>query len=45
MMEHQLSEQAALFYEFSLERHVLPNHLLLSIDRLVEGGSFLLSTA
>src|SRR6516225_666233 len=36
MMGHRLGEQAALFYEFSLERHVLPNHLLRSIDRFVE---------
>src|SRR5690348_15393164 len=36
MMGHQRVEQAALFYEFSLERHVPPNHLLRSIDRFVE---------
>ena len=36
MMGHQLSEQAALFYEFSIERHVPLNHLLRSIDRFVE---------
>jgi len=36
MMGHQLGEQAALFYEFSLERHVPPNHLSRSIDRFVE---------
>ena len=35
-MGHQLSEQAALFYEFSIERHVPPHHLLRSIDRFVE---------
>ena len=34
-MGHRLGEQAALFYEFSLERHVPPNHLLRSIDRFV----------
>ena len=34
-MGHQLSEQAALFYEFSIERHVPPHHLLRSIDRFV----------
>src|SRR5580698_4166242 len=28
MMGHQLVEQAALFYEFSLERHVPTNHML-----------------
>jgi transposase len=36
MMGHRPDEQAALFYEFSLERHVPPNHLLRSIDRFVE---------
>ena len=36
MMGHQQVEQAALFYEFSLERHVPTNHLLRSIDRFVE---------
>src|SRR3974390_1941286 len=38
MMGHQQVEQAALFYEFSLERHVPTNHLLRSIDRFVELG-------
>src|SRR5271154_246693 len=38
MMGHQQVEQAALFYEFSLERHVPSNHLLRSIDRFVEFG-------
>ena len=37
MMGHQ-AEQAGLFYEFSLERHVPANHLLRSIDRFVELG-------
>lgn len=36
MRGHQQVEQAALFYEFSLERHVPANHLLRSIDRFVE---------
>src|SRR5262249_52328094 len=36
MMGHQRVEQAALFYEFSLERHVPAAHLLRSIDRFVE---------
>jgi hypothetical protein len=36
MMGHQRVEQAALFYEFSLERHVPADHLLRSIDRFVE---------
>ena len=35
-MGHHLDEQAALFYEFSLERHVPPKYLLRSIDRFVE---------
>jgi hypothetical protein len=39
MMGHQKVEQAALFYEFSLERHVPTNHLLRSIDRFVELGT------
>jgi transposase len=36
MMGHQQVEQAALFYEFSLERHIQTDHLLRSIDRFVE---------
>ncbi len=35
MMGHRQFEQASLFYEFSLERHVPPDHLLRSIDRFV----------
>ena len=38
MMGPQQVEQAALFYEFSLERHVPSDHLLRSIDRFVELG-------
>jgi len=38
MMGHRRVEQAALFYEFSLERHVPADHLLRSIDRFVEFG-------
>jgi transposase len=38
MMGHRQIEQAALFYEFSLERHVPADHLLRSIDRFVELG-------
>src|SRR5499426_3143002 len=38
MMGHRQVEQAALFYEFSLERHIPPGHLLRSIDRFVELG-------
>jgi len=36
MMGHRQVEQAALFYEFSLERHIPADHLLRSIDRFVE---------
>lgn len=36
MMRHRRIEQPALFYEFSLERHVPADHLLRSIDRFVE---------
>lgn len=36
MMGHQRVEQVALFYEFSLERHVPADHLLRSIDRFVD---------
>ncbi len=36
MMGHRQVEQAVLFYEFSLERHVPGDHLLRSIDRFVE---------
>jgi transposase len=38
MMGHRQVEQAALFYEFSLERHIAADHLLRSIDRFVELG-------
>ncbi len=38
MMGHRQVKQAALFYEFSLERHVPADHLLRSIDRFVELG-------
>jgi transposase len=38
MMGHRQVEQAALFYEFSLEQHIPPDHLLRSIDRFVELG-------
>ena len=36
MMGRQQGEQAALFYEFSLERHVPLSHLLRLIDTFVE---------
>jgi transposase len=36
MMGRRQVEQAALFYEFSLERHIPADHLLRSIDRFVE---------
>ncbi len=38
MMGHRQVDQAALFYEFSLETHVPGDHLLRSIDRFVELG-------
>ena len=38
MMGHRQVEQAALLYEFSLEKHVPVEHLLRSIDRFVELG-------
>jgi hypothetical protein len=38
MMGHRQVEQAALFYEFSLERLIPTDHLLRSIDRFVEFG-------
>src|SRR5260370_17914199 len=38
MMGHRQVEQAALFYEFSLERHIPADDLLRSIDRFVELG-------
>src|SRR5918996_1530409 len=36
MMGHRQVEQAALFYEFSLEGHIPADHLLRSIDRFVD---------
>ena len=36
MMGPRQVDQAALFYEFSLERHVPATHLLRSIDRFVD---------
>ena len=36
MMGERQVQQDALFYEFSLERHVPERHLLRSIDRFVE---------
>ena len=38
MMGHPQFDQAALFYEFSIETHVPADHLLRSIDRFVELG-------
>jgi transposase len=38
MMGHRQVEQAELFYEFSLEKHIPPDHLLRSIERFVELG-------
>src|SRR6476619_3088622 len=36
MMGERRTDQTALFYEFSLERHVPVTHLLRSIDRFVD---------
>ncbi|THD53121.1 transposase, partial [Phenylobacterium sp.] len=36
MMGERQVDQAALFYEFSLERHVPSDHMLRSIDRFVD---------
>jgi transposase len=36
MMGERRVEQEALFYDFSLERHVPPDHLLRAIDRFVD---------
>ncbi len=36
MMGHRQVEQTALFYEFSLERHIPTDHLLRLIDRFVD---------
>lgn len=36
MMGERRVDQAALFYNFSLENHVPANHLLRAIDRFVE---------
>ena len=36
MMGERIAAQEALFYGFSLERHVPVDHLLRSIDRLVD---------
>ena len=38
MMGHRQVERAALFYEFSLERHIPADHWLRSIDRFIELG-------
>jgi transposase len=38
MMGHRQVEQAALFYEFSLDKHIPADHLLRAIDRFAELG-------
>ena len=38
MMGERQVDQSALFYEFSLERHVPADHLLRAIDRFVDLG-------
>ena len=39
MMGHQQVEQAALFYEFSLEKHVPADHLCTLVANEGSGGS------
>ena len=41
MMGKRMVAQEALFYGFSLERHVPADHLLRSIDRFVDLASLL----
>jgi len=36
VMGHRQVEQASLFYEFSLEKHIPVDHLLRSVDRFVD---------
>ena len=36
MMGHRQVEQAALYYEFLLEKHIPADHLMRSIDRFVD---------
>jgi hypothetical protein len=36
MMGHRQVEQAALYYEFSLEKHIPADHLMRPIDRFVD---------
>ena len=36
MMGERLVQRGALFYQFSLERHVPEKHLLRAIDRFVD---------
>ncbi len=38
MMGERMGAQEALFYGFSLEGHVPPDHMLRSIDRFVDLG-------
>ena len=39
MMGERTVAQEALFYSFSLERHVPPGHMLRSVDRFVDLSS------
>jgi hypothetical protein len=39
MMGRRQVAQGALFYEFSLERHVPDDHVLRAIDRVVDLGA------
>ena len=45
MMGHRQVEQAALFYEFSLEKHAPADHLLRLIHRFFAGGGLHLRPA
>ncbi|EAV41393.1 ISPsy22, transposase truncated [Stappia aggregata IAM 12614] len=38
MMGSRQEAQGALFYEFSIEAHVPPDHMLRSVDRFVDLG-------
>lgn len=45
MMGAKHTDQAALFYEFSLDRHVPASHLLRKIDRFVDLSVFRIELA
>lgn len=39
MMGHRQEAQGALFYEFSIEGHVPPDHMLRAVDRFIDVSS------